>query len=231
MADKARIQAFCERKNRALPDLLWSCTGRANIVARDEKIVDRMKRSGCVLVSYGFESGSPRILKSMRKQQTIAEMEKAVEINRKYQLPVPVSFIIGLPGEDEESCQETLDFCIRNKLTLDSLMFATPYPGTEIFEFALNTGRIDKDHIHEFLLKLGDARDFTVNLTDRFSDEELVLKREEMMKLARAKYEKSITTEEIDAKTKALFGNILDKYQFDAQDAEHRLKHGGINIF
>ncbi len=231
MANKARVIEFCEKKNRFLPDLLWSCTGRVNIVARDEKIVKLMKNSGCVLISYGFESGSQRMLNSMRKGITIEQMEKVVRISREQGMPIPASFIIGMPEEDNKSCQETLDLCIRNNLPLGSLMFATPYPGTEIFNFALNTGRIDRDHIHEFLMKLGDARDFTINLTDYFSDEELINKREEMMKKARGNYENFITQEEIIAKTKNLFGNLWDKYNFDETDLEHRAKHGGISTF
>ena len=171
------------------------------------------------------------MLDSMKKRQTIGEMEKTVEISRKYGLPVPASFIIGMPGEDDKSCQETVDFCIRNKLTLDSLMFATPYPGTEIFDYALTTGRIDKNHIHEFVMELGDARNFTINLTDYFSDEELINKREDMMEKARENYDEFITQEEINAKMRDLFGSLLDKYPLDEKDLEHRAKHGGMSTF
>lgn len=231
MADKKRVREFCEKRNRFLPDLLWACAGRVNIVARDEEIVKLMKNSGCVLISYGFESGSQRMLDSMKKTITIAEMEKTVEISRKYGIPIPASFIIGMPGEDDRSCQETLDFCIRNNLPLDSLMFATPYPGTEIYNFALRTGRVDKNHIHEFVMKLGDTRDFTINLTDYFSDEELIKKREEMMGEARENYESFITQEAIITKLGDLFGSLLDKHHLDEKDLEHRAKHGGISTF
>jgi radical SAM superfamily enzyme YgiQ (UPF0313 family) len=229
MAKKLRVYEFCEKRNRFLPDLLWSCTGRVNVI--DDQIVKTMRNSGCVLISYGFESGSQRMLNSMKKGITINQMEKAVEISRKYEMPIPASFIIGMLGEDEKSCQETLDFCIRNNIPLDSLMFATPYPGTEIFDYALRTGRVDSNHIHEFVMKLGDARDFTINLTDYFSDEELINKREEMMEEARENYENFITQEEIFTKTKKLFGNLLDNYHLDENDLEHRAKHGGISTF
>lgn len=231
MTNKERVREFCEARNRHFPDLLWSCTGRANIVAGNEELVKTMRNSGCTLISFGFESGSPRMLKSMNKKQTVEDMEKALEINRKYGLPVPASFIIGMPGEDEDSCQETLDFCIRNNLPLDSLMFATPYPSTEIFDYALKTGRIDNNNIHDYLLKLADARDFTVNLTDHFSDEALVKKREEMMKLAMENYTKYISEDEINDKIRNLFGDLIDKYRFSQEDMEHRAKHGGISTF
>jgi len=194
-------------------------------------MVKTMRDSGCVLISYGFESASQRMLKSMKKYITISQTEKIVEISRKYEMPIPASFIIGMPGEDNKSCQETLDFCIRNNFPLDSLMFATPYPGTEIFNFALRTGRINKNHIHKFVMKLGDARDFTINLTDYFSDEELINKREEMIEKARENYEIFITQEEINTKIRTLFGSLLDKYNLDEKDLEYRAKHGDMSSF
>ena len=231
MVDKKRLKEFCDKRNKYLPDLLWSCTGRANIIARDEGIVKFMKDSGCVLISCGFESGSQRMLDSMHKAQDIKDMEKVIKVLRKYGLSVPVSFIIGMPGEDEESCQETVDLCLRNNITLDSLMFATPYPGSEIFNFAVKTKRIKKDSLHEFMMQIGDARDFLVNLTDTFSDDELMRKREEMMKVTRKNYEGFITAQEISQKTKELFGELASRANLSEKDLEHRAKHGGMSIF
>lgn len=231
ITDKRRIKKFCEKRNQYFPDLLWSCTGRADIIARNETLLKLMKDSGCTLISCGFESGSQRILNGMRKRQKIEDMEKTVKILRKYELPVPASFIIGMPGEDEESCQETVNFCLRNNIPLDSLMFATPYPGSEIFNFAQTTGRIDKNNLHKFMMNLGDARNFLINLTDSFTDEKLIQRKEEMMRITRENYEKSITTDEIMEKMKKVFGSLMDKFKLDDKDLEHRTKHGGMSIF
>ena len=190
-----------------------------------------MRNSGCTLVSFGFESGSQRMLNSMNKMQTVKMMEMVVKICRKYSLPVPASFIIGMPGENEESCKETVNFCIRNNIPLHSLMFATPYPGAQIFDFALKTGRVDKSNLHEFLMKLGDARDFAINLTDYFTDEELINKRKEMMKITKENYKKFITEEEIKDKMKNLFGTLMEKIHLDETDIDHRMKHGGMGVF
>lgn len=224
-ADKKRMKEFCGKRNKYLPDVLWSCTGRANIIARNEEMVKLAKNSGCILLSCGFESGSPRMLKSMNKMQTVEDMEKSLKILRKYEMPVPASFIIGMPGEDEESCRETVDFCIRNNINLDSLMFATPYPGTELFEFALKTRRIN--NVHEFMMKVGDARDFLVNLTDSFSDERLVRKKKEMMEITRKHYDQYITFGETMRRMKKLFGSLMDRVKLDEKDLEHKAKHGG----
>ncbi len=228
MAQKSRVYEFCEQVSKHIPDLLWSCTGRVNLVKDD--IVSVMRNAGCVSISYGFESGSPRMLKNMNKIATVEQMENVIRINRKYGMMLPVSFIIGMPGEDDGSCVETVEFCVRNKIPLKSIMFATPYPGTQLFEFAVSSGRIRKDKLHDFIVKLEDARDFTINLTDNFSDERLIVKRDEMIKDVNSRV-KSISTESCNSKLRNIFGNLVDDYLKDESLIKHRAEHGGIDIF
>ena len=227
--DKKRLTEFCQLRNTYFPDIKWSCHGRANIC--NDEILQLVRNSGCTLVSYGFESGSPKILKKMKKGITIEQMENVVMLNRKYGFPVPTSFIFGFPGENEQTCNETISFCKKNNLTLDSLMFATPYPGTELFEYVLKTGRLQKDDIHYFLLKLSDARDFVINLTDSFTDQELQKKYTEMIKTAKLHY-KPISDEEVNEKINDLYGDLaIHFFNLSEKDQIHRKKHGGIAIF
>ena len=229
MANTKRLNNFLDIRNKYFPDLYWSGTGRTNITVKHEDLIKKCRNSGCVDISYGFESGSPRMLKSMHKAQTIEMMEKTIEITRKYGLPTATSFIIGMPGETKVSCQETLDFALRNNISLASLMFATPYPGTEIFNYAMKTGRI-KD-VHKFALSLRDARDFVVNLTDEFTDQELIDKRQEMIDTSNENYYNFISRDQIRQKIKDLFGPLMDKTKFDDKDLENRMKYGGIGMF
>ena len=228
LVDKQRIFEICGKINESLPGLLWSCTGRANLI--DDRLASAMRGAGCVSISYGFESGSARILKSMNKKVTIEQMENAIRINRKYGMMLPVSFMIGMPEEDEISCKETVDFCVRNKIPLKSIMFATPYPGTQIFKDAISAGRIDKDRLHDFVMSLEDARDFIINLTHAFTDEQLIAKREEMIEevCSRVKLE---SNEVYMTKLKNLFGPLADDYFKDKELEKHRAEHGGIDIF
>lgn len=229
LINKKRVKEFCNDINGLDKKILWSCNGRSNIIAKDESLLKKMRNSNCVSVAYGFESGSQRMLDSMHKKQTIAQMEKVTELNRKYGMPIPVSFILGMPTEDWDSVRSTMEFCYRNTIPLDSLMFATPYPGTEIYEFAKDTGRITNED--EFVSLLKDARDFTINLTDTFTDEQLISLRDWMMDSTRRNYDNHITKDEIIEKTKVLFGDLYDKSNLDENDWEHRFKHGGISIF
>jgi radical SAM superfamily enzyme YgiQ (UPF0313 family) len=228
MANKARVYELCEKLQSKVPGLLWSCTGRVNIV--DDDIVETMRAAGCVSISYGFESGSPKLLENMKKMVTIEQMEKAAAVNRKFGMMLPVSFIIGMPGEDEASCNETVEFCLRNNIPLKSMMFATPYPGTELFDFAVSSGRIPKEKLHDFVVSLEDARDFTVNLTDAFTDEELIAKREQMINEVNNQL-KSISPQVYIEKIRKLFGDLANRYFEDTSALKHRAEHGGLDIF
>jgi radical SAM superfamily enzyme YgiQ (UPF0313 family) len=229
IANRKRLYEFCELRNKYFPDIYWSCTGRASIC--DEDLIRTVRESGCTLVSYGFESGSPRMLKAMRKAATIDQMEKVVRLNRQYGMPIPASFILGLPGEDEESCNDTVKFCIRNNLTLDSLMYATPYPGTPLFDYALEAGRISKNGVHAFVMKLGDARDLVVNMTDVFSDAELRDKYREMMSVTKKKY-RPLAQPELGKKIRALYGPLSHEFfKLTPEDREHKAKHGALGLF
>ena len=228
MAKPKRVYEFCEKVQRRIPGLLWSCTGRVNFINDD--IVKAMRSSGCVSISYGLESGSARMLESMNKRVSIEQMEKAIRTNRKFGMMLPVSFIIGMPGEDEDSCRETVEFCVKNEIPLKSMMFATPYPGTKLFEYALNTGRIIDTKVHEFVLKLEDARDFTINLTDCFTDDQLILKRQEMIDEVCSRVN-PLPLQASTKKLKNLFGALFEDYLKDKVLAKHRATHGGIDVF
>jgi len=170
------------------------------------------------------------MLDTMNKAVTIGQMENAIRINRKYGMMLPVSFMIGMPEEDETSCRETVEFCVRNDIPLKSIMFATPYPGTAIFEYARSTGRIKSERMHDFLMSLEDARDFTVNLTDGFTDGGLIAKRKNMIDEV-CSLVKGPPRELYMRKMKDLFGNLAEHYFEDESLVKHRAEHGGIDVF
>ncbi|HEX8351686.1 MAG TPA: PhpK family radical SAM P-methyltransferase [Pyrinomonadaceae bacterium] len=76
----------------------------------DEEAIELMARSGCKGVFLGIESGSPSILKNMDKSATIEKYAKGIELLRKHGILTFGSFILGFPGETDETVAETLDF-------------------------------------------------------------------------------------------------------------------------
>ncbi|MGH9827662.1 MAG: radical SAM protein, partial [Blastocatellia bacterium] len=82
----------------------------------DEETIDLMGRSGCKGVFLGIESGSPSILGNMNKAATIEKYADGVRMLKERGILTFGSFIIGFPGETEDTVAETVDFIKNNGL-------------------------------------------------------------------------------------------------------------------
>ena len=81
----------------------------------DEEAIDLMAQSGCKGVFLGIESGSPHILKLMTKAATIEKYADGMKLLRQHDILTFGSFIVGFPGETDETIKETSDFIKENK--------------------------------------------------------------------------------------------------------------------
>ena len=109
----------------------WTSNSRVDFV--DEEMLELMGKAGCRLISWGIESGNEQILKHARKGAYPDKAERALRWAKKAGIMNWGYFIIGLPGETEETIRQTIDFA--KKLPLDIALFhvAAPYPGTPFF--------------------------------------------------------------------------------------------------
>ena len=76
----------------------------------DIEAVELMKESNCTAALLGIESGSQRMLNIMNKQATIDELRNGILLLHKYRIMTHGMFIIGFPGETDETIKETVDF-------------------------------------------------------------------------------------------------------------------------
>ena len=109
----------------------WTCNSRVDYV--DEEMLSWMAKAGCWYITWGIESGSEQILKNVHKGAYPDKAERALRWARKAGIKNWGYFIIGLPGETEETIGQTIDFA--KQLPLDIALFhvAAPYPGTPFF--------------------------------------------------------------------------------------------------
>lgn len=175
--NKNNVLEFCDLMINANLGVEWGCAGRVNLMT--EELILKMKEAGCVFIGYGIESGSPSILESIKKKVKVEQAEEAIRLTQKHFGWADCSFIVGLPGETKETIRETIEFCKRTNLAPEVVFFATPYPGTELFDIAKKAGKIPDDE--EFILSLGEqGEQVLVNFTE-FSDEELIEIKEKMV--------------------------------------------------
>jgi p-methyltransferase len=98
----------------------------------DEEAIDLMAESGCKGVFLGIESGSPRILENMNKAATIEKYAKGIEMLRSRDILTFGSFILGFPGETEETVEETIDFIRHHRPDYYRVQMWYCEPGTPI---------------------------------------------------------------------------------------------------
>lgn len=130
--DRKRLIDICNEIIRRGIRINWECLSRVDTV--DREVTEKMKQAGCVRVFFGIESGNDSVLSLMRKQATAKQAEEAVYATRPSGIQVGAFFIVGYPGETDETVLETVRFA--SSLPLDYLSFTLPYPipGTPLHE-------------------------------------------------------------------------------------------------
>lgn len=126
----------------------WETTVRADYIRStmiDEDFMAKLKESGCHLLSFGAESGSPRVLKMIKKGVTPDEIYNSAKICLKYGITPQYSFMIGLPGEEKNDMMLTLKLIDRLVKLGDNVQILgpqafRPYPGSELYGECLKSG-------------------------------------------------------------------------------------------
>lgn len=110
-----------------------------------------LKQSGCKFLRFGIESGSPSILKKMRKQFSTNEAETALKNCVNEGIDTHINLIVGFPGESQHEFQETLNFVVRNKryiTRVDNIFTCYITPRSELERFPDKYGIILPEEKH-----------------------------------------------------------------------------------
>ncbi len=133
-----RVVELCNKMVENEFDFTWSCN--ADIKSFNEDKIKHMKKAGCHTVSLGIESGNEKILQKYSKKITTGEIKSTIRMLNAYKIHVLGYFIIGLPGEDRESIQQTIDLAKQLDIDFASFAIATPDVGTPLRREALLKG-------------------------------------------------------------------------------------------
>lgn len=152
-------------------NLKFKCMTRADTV--NSELIDLLKKAGCVRLSMGVESGNDKILKIAQKGTTKVQYRKAYQLISESGIECRASFIIGLPFETLATIADTIVFAKELPIKYAAFNIATPYPGTTLYQFALN-GKgyhfIDKKRLWSQFKRWGGV----VAVPDAFTKEEML---------------------------------------------------------
>lgn len=112
-------------------DVQWECLCRVDVL--DRELASRMVEAGCHRVFFGMESGNDAVLKLMNKQTSVEQGLRAVQLARSAGIKTGGFFILGYPGETNETMLDTMR--VASSMPLDYLSLTVPYPipGTELY--------------------------------------------------------------------------------------------------
>lgn len=114
----------------------WIALATPNRQLKIEQLKE-LHRLGLKTLNLGLESGSPKVMKLMRKGFNLKQSQEALERIHQAGINSQINMIVGFPGENEEDFQETLSFLDRNKHQIagfTSVNDCILLPGSEIFD-------------------------------------------------------------------------------------------------
>jgi radical SAM superfamily enzyme YgiQ (UPF0313 family) len=129
--NRAQVVELCRLIIDSGLKLRWTCNSRVDYV--DEEMLGLMGRAGCYYISWGIESSDEKILKAARKGYRKEQALRALNWAHAAGINNWGYFIIGLPGETEESIQQTIAYSKALPLEIALFHIAAPYPGTPFF--------------------------------------------------------------------------------------------------
>jgi len=170
--DRKRLWEICKIIKELRDEVSWELRWLPQLTVHgvDEEILYKLRDSGVDIISYGFESMSPVVLKSMNKPITPEMISSVFHNTLKAGIGVVGNFIFGDIAETKETAQVTLDWWRNNSRGQINLLFIQPYPGSKIYEHCLQRGII-KDKIDFIQNRMRTTNWY--NMTDRMSDKEI----------------------------------------------------------
>lgn len=170
MSSKKRTQELCKAFIEAKIGVKWLCNGRLNFA--DIPTLTIMKEAGCVFINYGIESLDDATLKVMHKALTRKMIVQGIENTLQVGISPGFNIIYGNINEPLSAIDDAVAFLLKydDHSQRRTIRPVTPYPGSELFDIAVKSGKI-KD-VAEFYEKLHVNSDLlSVNFTKNTDEE------------------------------------------------------------
>lgn len=140
--DKEWVYNLCNEIEKNEINLDWGCQTRCDLV--DENIILSMKKAGCKIISFGIESGSFRIRKSLMKPFSDQQIFEAFDICSNIGVETAALFLLGLPSETKEEMLQTIRMAHELEPTYCQFAPLVVFPNTPIYAGAIENKKISE---------------------------------------------------------------------------------------
>ncbi|MDD1776848.1 MAG: B12-binding domain-containing radical SAM protein [Candidatus Helarchaeota archaeon] len=127
--DKQWVLQLCHEILRNNLKITWFTNSRVDTVDREMLVM--LKKAGCQLITFGVESGDPRILRYVKKGITKEKVKQTISLTKKIGILTGALYILGLPGDTLESIHNTIQFSKEVGSDLVEFLRFLPFLGTE----------------------------------------------------------------------------------------------------
>jgi radical SAM superfamily enzyme YgiQ (UPF0313 family) len=165
---KARMLEFCRLLAQRRLDVRWSCVTRPQVIS--DEVISAMMQTGCFRVSMGVETGSPRMLRLLNKDNRVETYLETFELLARYDILTAAGFMLGLPGEEREDLEMSIRLAESLRATEYFASNYKPYPGTQLYEAARENGFVPPRSIQEWA-EYSDFTQYNVNVSKVGMDE------------------------------------------------------------
>ena len=143
LKDHARAIALFDGKVRRGLKMTWDATNGVIAASCTDEVVRAMAESGCIAINIGMESGSPEILRQIKKPGTVKNFIEAADVLRKHPgIHSSVFLMIGFPGETMRHIMQTIETAKEMDLDWYRISQLQPLPNTPIYDAMVQQGLI-----------------------------------------------------------------------------------------
>lgn len=140
--NRPRLRQICHELIESNIFIVWVACSRVDNL--DMETLKLAKQAGCRQISFGFESGSQRILDVLNKKTTVDQNAKAIQMCHEAGISVCGFFMIGSPTETVDDVRLTQQFIKNNQIDSASVWITTPFPGTQIWDWSKEHGFVSE---------------------------------------------------------------------------------------
>lgn len=134
--NKQRVYEICDEiERRDIKNLFIRCSNGIRADRVDRPLLERMKIIGVREVGFGVDGGNNKVLRQLKKGETIETIELAIKEACEIGLDVKIFIIVGTPGETLADIEDSIRLARKYPVARVNFNNAIPYPGTEMFEY------------------------------------------------------------------------------------------------
>jgi anaerobic magnesium-protoporphyrin IX monomethyl ester cyclase len=146
--DRKRVMEICRLIKERDLHLSWIAQARVDTV--DREMLSAMQEAGCHYILFGIESGSPEMLETMKKRITLDKAREAIRLCRELGIKSQAFFLFGVPGETQETIQQTIDFAKELGASSTQFAVAIPQPGSPLYQQCVENDWLIYDDWEDF---------------------------------------------------------------------------------